>query len=163
MAPRLGICSVALAFLLAISLPVICSGTPAPPVKKSKAGICHDTSSPSYERTRTFVPYGTMEDCIASGGRYPKGTLAVATKHRHSDASWSSTLRDVKDFLRGAISWLADRPWMLVAISFGGIILHRAIRRHIQRRRVRKRDRLIAEREREQWSAHRRESPLSVS
>jgi hypothetical protein len=38
-------------------------------VKKSSSGICHDESSNSFNRTKSFTPYLTMELCIASGGR----------------------------------------------------------------------------------------------
>jgi len=41
-------------------------------VKKSKSGICHDRSSRSYKRTKKFVPYDSVEECLGSGGRLPK-------------------------------------------------------------------------------------------
>ena len=43
-----------------------------PPVKKSKSGICHDKSSRSYIRTKSFIPFDTIEECLESGGRLPK-------------------------------------------------------------------------------------------
>lgn len=42
-----------------------------PNVKKSKNDICHDKSSRSYKRTKTYTPYKTIEECLASGGRRP--------------------------------------------------------------------------------------------
>lgn len=42
-----------------------------PNVKKSKNDICHDKSSRSYKRTKTYTPYKTIEECLASGGRLP--------------------------------------------------------------------------------------------
>ncbi|MCS6134004.1 hypothetical protein G3496_03575 [Shewanella baltica] len=41
-------------------------------VKKSKNNICHDKSSRSYNRTKTYTSYDTIEECLASGGRLPK-------------------------------------------------------------------------------------------
>jgi endonuclease YncB( thermonuclease family) len=42
------------------------------PVKKSRNNICHDPSSSSYQSTKNFTSYETVEQCIASGGRLPK-------------------------------------------------------------------------------------------
>ena len=42
------------------------------PVKKSKSGICHDKRSRSYKRTKNFVSFDTIEECLESGGRLPK-------------------------------------------------------------------------------------------
>lgn len=41
-------------------------------VKKSKSGICHDTHSSYYDRTKNFTSFNTLESCINSGGRLPK-------------------------------------------------------------------------------------------
>ena len=41
-------------------------------VKKSKNGICHDTSSRSYERTKRFTVYDSIEACLNSGDAYLK-------------------------------------------------------------------------------------------
>jgi hypothetical protein len=42
-------------------------------VKKSNSGICHDEGSRYYQQTKHFTPYQTLEDCLNSGGRLPKG------------------------------------------------------------------------------------------
>ena len=44
----------------------------APIVKKSDSGICHDAKSPSYERTKKFTEFKTIDDCLKSGGKLPK-------------------------------------------------------------------------------------------
>ena len=44
----------------------------APMVKKSDSGICHDTKSPSYERTKKFTEFKTLDECVKSGGKLPK-------------------------------------------------------------------------------------------
>lgn len=46
----------------------------AEPIKKSKSGICHDTSSSYYERTKNYTPFNSLNDCLSSGGRLPKGS-----------------------------------------------------------------------------------------
>ena len=44
----------------------------APIVKKSDSGICHDSKSPSYERTKKFTEFKTLDECVKSGGKLPK-------------------------------------------------------------------------------------------
>ena len=44
----------------------------APIVKKSDIGICHDSKSPSYERTKKFTEFKTVDECLKSGGKLPK-------------------------------------------------------------------------------------------
>jgi hypothetical protein len=43
-----------------------------PAVKKSESGICHDKNSPSYERTKKFTEFKTVDECVKSGGTLPK-------------------------------------------------------------------------------------------
>jgi len=45
-------------------------------VKKSISGVCHDSSSASYNRTKNFEVFNTIEACLESGGRLPKSTSA---------------------------------------------------------------------------------------
>ena len=45
-------------------------------VKKSTSGICHDLSSVSYNRTKNFEAFSTIETCLESGGRLPKSKSA---------------------------------------------------------------------------------------
>jgi cardiolipin synthase len=40
-------------------------------IKKSKSGICHPPGSGSYNQTKNFTAYTTIEECLASGGRLP--------------------------------------------------------------------------------------------
>ncbi len=44
----------------------------APIVKKSDSGICHDSKSPSYEHTKKFTEFKTVDECLKSGGKLPK-------------------------------------------------------------------------------------------
>ena len=41
-------------------------------VKLSRSGICHDTTSAFYKRTKNFTAFANMEACINAGGRPPK-------------------------------------------------------------------------------------------
>lgn len=44
-------------------------------VKKSKTGICHSQESSYYNRTKNFTAFDSLESCINSGGRLPKGLV----------------------------------------------------------------------------------------
>jgi len=41
-------------------------------VKLSTSKICHDASSPFYDRVRRFTPFDSLEQCLQAGGRLPK-------------------------------------------------------------------------------------------
>jgi hypothetical protein len=41
-------------------------------VKKSDSGICHDAKSHSFERTKKFTEFKTIDECLKSGGKLPK-------------------------------------------------------------------------------------------
>ncbi|WP_211262087.1 HNH endonuclease family protein [Marinomonas fungiae] len=43
------------------------------PIKKSKSSICHRPNTEHYSKTKNFKVYDTIEACLASGGRLPKG------------------------------------------------------------------------------------------
>lgn len=43
-----------------------------PSVKQSSSGICHDKTSPSYNRTTKYEGFDSVAECIADGGRLPK-------------------------------------------------------------------------------------------
>jgi len=42
-------------------------------VKKSTSDICHAPATTYYDRTTNFTAYDTLDECLASGGRLPKG------------------------------------------------------------------------------------------
>jgi endonuclease YncB( thermonuclease family) len=44
-------------------------------VKKSRSDICHTPDMPSYRSVRYFTSFPTLEACLQSGGRVPKGSL----------------------------------------------------------------------------------------
>lgn len=44
-----------------------------PQVKKSKTSICHEKGGKYYDKTTNYVPYNTIQECLDSGGRLPKG------------------------------------------------------------------------------------------
>jgi hypothetical protein len=48
------------------------SSAAAPIVKKSDSGICHDSKSPSFERTKKFTEFKSLDECVKSGGKLPK-------------------------------------------------------------------------------------------
>lgn len=56
-------------------------------VKLSNSGICHDESSSSYDRTRNYTPFNSIEACLESGGRLPKGYSIKTEPDSSSDNS----------------------------------------------------------------------------
>lgn len=52
---------------------VFSSSAVATTVKMSNSGICHDSSSPWYEKTTNYVPFNRLDACLNEGGRLPKG------------------------------------------------------------------------------------------
>ncbi len=64
--------------LFLLSFSVVSCGLPSnahAQIKKSKSGICHDTSSSSYNRTKSFEAFSTIEACLGSGGRLAKAKM----------------------------------------------------------------------------------------
>lgn len=41
-------------------------------VKKSSSGICYDKNSQYFVKTKKYIKYKTMKECLQSGGRLPK-------------------------------------------------------------------------------------------
>jgi len=58
---------------VAKTAPAPATATAEPEVKKSKSNICHDKTSPGYKQTKNFTEFKTMDECVKSGGRPPKG------------------------------------------------------------------------------------------
>ena len=61
-------------------------------IKQSSSGICHPPESSWYERTKNYAAFGSLEECLAAGGRLPKGitlgslgSLAVPVKSVDAD------------------------------------------------------------------------------
>jgi hypothetical protein len=48
------------------------------PVKKSRAGICHDRASPNYRQRKYFEAFDSMRACLDSEGRRPQQARAGA-------------------------------------------------------------------------------------
>tara|TARA_R110001592_G_scaffold357066_1_gene659741 strand:+ start:7035 stop:7838 length:804 start_codon:yes stop_codon:yes gene_type:complete len=51
-----------------------------PVVKQSTSGICHDKTSPSYNRTKKYKGFDTVAACVADGGRLPKSKTNAIDK-----------------------------------------------------------------------------------
>jgi hypothetical protein len=43
-----------------------------PSVKQSKSMLCHKKGSTYYSRTKNFIPFTSLQECIDTGGRMPK-------------------------------------------------------------------------------------------
>ena len=64
-------------------------------VKKSRSGICHDVSSPYYGKTTNYRPFGSLNDCLNSGGRLPKnssGQVIASSTRMPSQSSGNRVL-----------------------------------------------------------------------
>jgi micrococcal nuclease len=62
--------------LVAILLATGCTSAAAAsdaPVKKSRAGICHEQGTTGFAQTKRFKPFETIQACLKSGGRLPRG------------------------------------------------------------------------------------------
>lgn len=44
------------------------------PVRKSRNDICHEPSMSTYGSVKRFEAYDSLEECLASGGRLPRGS-----------------------------------------------------------------------------------------
>lgn len=91
-------------------------------VKLSKSGICHDSSSSSYNRTKNFTAFENLETCIAAGGRLPK-----AFSNNFEDVAANSPQTTYKRSYFGK-SWLDEdhdcqntRAEILIASNTGNL------------------------------------------
>jgi hypothetical protein len=90
---RVSICSFACSALLAFAAVASGADQGAPAVKKSKNGICHDVQSPDYRRTKNFIGFDSMAECLESGGQYPKRSSTAETHNSDFNAPLSSLVR----------------------------------------------------------------------
>lgn len=58
-------------------------------VKKTVSGICHPPASSYYERTKDFITFGSLDQCLDSGGRLPRQLAAQHSNYRTQDDSQS--------------------------------------------------------------------------
>ena len=72
------------AVLKIVFLALLASANPAfaSVVKMSNSGICHPPQSSWYDRTKTFQPFNSVKECLASGGRLPKGMARHSVNDR---------------------------------------------------------------------------------
>ncbi len=76
-----------------LALTIFCIATPTSfagdLIKMSSSKICHDTNSPSYNRTKNFIPYNSMEECLDSGGHLPKNANNTSKGQSTSNSKYS--------------------------------------------------------------------------
>lgn len=73
--------------LLVVMLFIVSGLTSAEMVKKTSSGICHPPASSYYDRTKNFKPFDSVEECLASGGRLPKGLVRKQSMLSLKDSS----------------------------------------------------------------------------
>jgi hypothetical protein len=88
-------------FIVAVLITYLFVGTSwaLEPVKKSKSAICHAPGTQYYGRTKNFIPYDTLDQCLASGGRLLKGQSYTPQKPKA--ASQTSNKYSRNEFGRG--------------------------------------------------------------
>ena len=59
----------ALLSLLVVTIASALAGRPQ--VKMSSSGFCHKTGGTYYSQTSNFEPYGSVAECLESGGKEP--------------------------------------------------------------------------------------------
>ncbi|MGR6872621.1 HNH endonuclease family protein [Pseudomonas sp. HK3] len=74
-------------------------------IKLSNSKICHEPTSPFYDRVKRFEPYSSLSECLKAGGRLPKITAqpkthSVATNQYSRSAfghGWADTDKDCQN------------------------------------------------------------------
>jgi len=73
-------------------------------VKKSSSGLCHPPASSYYDRTDNFTAFSSVEACLQSGGRLPKGlnlasdsSTADEYARSHFGHGWADTDSDCRN------------------------------------------------------------------
>jgi len=56
-------------------------------VKMSNSGLCHPPQSSWYERTKNYQAFASLEACLASGGKLPKGISRASLKGSQEPSS----------------------------------------------------------------------------
>ncbi|TDR05956.1 uncharacterized protein DUF1524 [Marinomonas communis] len=96
---------------LLTSVILLCLFQPAwadQPVKKSKSSICHRPNTEFYSRTKNFTAYETIEACLASGGRLPKGQSLSPSKSPSVSSKSKELLPSVYDRDHFGYGWNDD-------------------------------------------------------
>lgn len=89
---------------LLLSLTTFVPSADAQYIKQSTSGICHDTSSPHYERTQNYQRYEYIDDCLANDGRLPAGQARRAASGALADDYNRSAFRHWIDENRNCIN-----------------------------------------------------------
>lgn len=108
--------------ILVFGAPVVFAQQAAePPVKKSHSGICHERGYGSYNQTRSFEPYDSMEACVASGGRRAEN---VPTPEERAKAAEN----------KGGSGWLKKGGFIAGLLALMGVLLRGPLMQWLRRR-----------------------------
>ena len=113
-------------------------------VKKSRSDICHALNSSYYDTVKNFKSFDSLQSCLDSGGRLPKGskntsqTVGTAYKRDYFGKGWADFDRDCQNSRMealisqstGQVRYKTDKQCKVVSgrwISpFSGKVLYKA-------------------------------------
>lgn len=109
------IAAVLLSLSLSSGVGAFPASIPAPIVKQSSSGICHDERSPHYQRTNRYTAFTSLAECLAAGGRLPQGVAAepesqpsteqgLAYKREYFGRGWLDLDGDCRDARQEALA-----------------------------------------------------------
>jgi hypothetical protein len=111
-----------LALLLVLASPnVVAQDGSQPPVKKSRSGICHERGYGSYNQTKQFESYDSMDACVSAGGRRAENVPTLEERARQ-------TAND------GSSGWLKKGGFIAGLLALMGVLLRGPIRQWLRRR-----------------------------
>lgn len=105
--------SLIVAVLLVIGPASMATVVPGVPVKKSRAGICHERGTPGFEQTIHYKAFASIEACLKSGGRLPKN---ATRKPSHFDPSKPAHAGD-EGVLFGPLVRVIDGDTLIVKVQ----------------------------------------------
>jgi len=109
----------------------LCTGTVgADVIKQSSSGLCHPPFSPWYERTQSYTGFDSLDACLASDGRLPKGIASEPTATLSNDYErskfghgWADLDSDGQGSRAEALITLSTIP-----VTFAGVAEQRVVR-----------------------------------
>jgi hypothetical protein len=124
----------------------------SPQVKLSRSGICHEKGTEYYDQTKRFRSFGSVEDCLAAGGRLPKRSpQAIQDAAGDQPMAPGETQPLTNSDEGGVTGW----QWTNILSICGILAIGGAVLAWWRRRRERAGFKGQAAAERRRWAGHR--------